>query len=160
MLVVGPMYLAISAAGPFRNRINALPGHCHQVVVLDTLHLMVPLLKRHLSLPRSGITTKGVHSGNSMPQPSHRHSEEVANICISLWRTGGSLCRLDSLPSPPLQGLLPHGPCWFHHCPRDPCVGLGQAMWGCCPIPPSCLKLNGLQHLPQLVIIKSLDIPG
>ena len=44
--------------------------------------------------------------------------------------------------------------------PRDPHVGPGQPIQGCGPFPPSCLKLNGIQCLPQLVIIKFPDFSG
>ena len=55
---------------PLQESNDTLSDHCLWVVVLDALDLMVPLLERHLSLPRSGITTKGVNSWGTDPQPS------------------------------------------------------------------------------------------
>ena len=57
---------------------------------------------RHLSLPRSGITTKGVNSGGAHPQPSSEHAEKVADICISPKGPVGH-CRLAWSPSPSLS---------------------------------------------------------
>ena len=42
--------------------------HCLWVVILDAHDLMEPLLKRYLSLSRSGITTEGIVSGGAQPQ--------------------------------------------------------------------------------------------
>ena len=90
---------------------------------------MVPLFERHLSLSQSGITTKGVNSRGTHPQPSHKCVEEVADIHISPREIVGHC--MDSLsPSPlPLRPTIlssmsaplpPQGP--LDH-PGVTCVG-------------------------------------
>ena len=63
------MYLAISAAVPFNDQMKLSWTNCPWVVILDPLDHVVPLLKRHLSLSRSGLTTEGVNSRAAYLQP-------------------------------------------------------------------------------------------
>ena len=123
---------------PLQGPDDALLDHCLWVVVLDALDLMVPLLKRHFGLPSSGITINDVYSGGSHPQPSCKHSEEVANISISPRGTCRLLCGLTMFPSLPLRRPLPHHPCQLPHCPKGSLVCPGQPVW-VQPLPPSCL---------------------
>ena len=108
------MYLAISATAPFYDLIILSPDHCLWVDVLDALDLMVPLLKRHFGLPRSGIPPKSVNSGGTHPQPSHKCAEEVDDICISPRGT----CSLAMVLLLSLIMPLPHDPCQFPCHPR------------------------------------------
>ena len=85
---------------PFQQSDDTLSDHCFWVAVFDALDLVTPLLKRHLSLPRSGITTKGVNSGGTHPQPGHKPAEEVVDICISPRETCRSLYGLAWSPPP------------------------------------------------------------
>ena len=129
-------------------------------MVLDTLYLVVPLLKRHLSLPHSGITTKGVYSGGTQPQPGCDHAEEVADICVSLWRTDRPLHWLNSSPSPPPFRATPSQAMLVSLPPQEPMSWPRTTHAWFCPLPPRYLKPDDLHCLPQLVTIKFLDIPG
>ena len=80
---------------PLQQSNDTLSDHCLQVVLLDTLDLMIPLLERHFSLPRGGITTKGVNSGGTHSHPRYKCAEEVDDICISPRGT----CRLLGRPT-------------------------------------------------------------
>ena len=128
---------------------DTLLDHCLQVVILDMLDLVVPLLKRHLSLPRSGITTKDVNSGGVYPQPGCEHAEKVADIHIGPRGTYGLLHRLAMSPSTPhSEAHFPIIHFGFTATPWDPQTALGWPVWGCCLLPPSYLHLESLQHLP------------
>ena len=74
--------LAISAAAHFHD-LMTLTDHCLWVVVLDTLDLVVPLLKNTSVFPGVASTTKGVNPGGTHPQPSCEHAEEATDIHIS-----------------------------------------------------------------------------
>ena len=56
----GPHIPSPIHCGPLQWLNDALSDHQLQIVILNTLDLMVQLLKRHLSLPRSGITPKSI----------------------------------------------------------------------------------------------------
>ena len=110
---------------------------------------MVPLLKRHLSLPRSGITTKGINSGGAHPQSNCEHAENAFNICICPRRTCRPLSRLTWSPSP-LWCPFPYHPCQLHNhhqgpsdWPRVTCVEV--------PSHPSWLSPFGEPLVPPVV---------
>ena len=64
-------------------------------MVLDAPDLVMPLLKRDLSLSRSGITTEGIDAESPHPQPGDGHAEELASIHIGLWEL---LCHCEGSP--------------------------------------------------------------
>ena len=53
---------------PFERLNYALLDHWHQIMVFDTLYLMVPLFKGHLSLTWHSLITEGVDSGGTQAQ--------------------------------------------------------------------------------------------
>ena len=67
-------------------------------MVLDTLYLVIPLLKRHFGLAWSGITTENVARGTH-PESSCEHAEEMTNICSRLMGVSGC-CGDSSHPNP------------------------------------------------------------
>ena len=69
---------------PFQWSNDTLSHYCLCIVILNTLDLMVPLLKRHFSLSRSGITTKSVGTRDAHPQSGCKHAAEMANVCSGL----------------------------------------------------------------------------
>ena len=79
----GPHILSHICCSPFNNWM-ILSDHCLWIVVLNALGLVVPLLKRHFGLSRSGITTESVDMRGTHPQSGHKHAEEMANICSTL----------------------------------------------------------------------------
>ena len=69
MLVVGLMYLTISAAAPFEKIYYVFSDHWLQVVIFYTLYLMVPLLKQHLCFTWHTVATEGVDLQGTELQP-------------------------------------------------------------------------------------------
>ena len=70
-------------------------------MVLNTLYLMVPLLKHYLGFPWSSIPTKCVNSCGPQPLSSYRCAEEVANILLCSKRACGLWWWLTGSQSPP-----------------------------------------------------------
>ena len=85
---------------------DALPYHYLWVVILDTLDLMVLLLKRHFGLSRNGITTEGVNAWVTHPQSSHEHTQEPTNV-------HGGLRGITCLHEASCTSLI--SPIWDHH---------------------------------------------
>ena len=129
-------------------------------MILDPLDLVVPLLKRHLSPSRSGITIEGIDSGGALPQPGCEHAEELADICISPRGTCGPLFRLTISSSPPHLGTTSLS----SMSASQPPPGTLRLPWGdpcgVLPLPSSHIHLESTQCFPQLVIIEVPDIPG
>ena len=121
---------------------------------------MVPLLERHFSLPMSDITTKGVNSEGNHPQPSYKHAEEVADICISLRET----CRLlQGSPGPhplPLGRSLPCHPFWPCCYLQGPSGHTWVTPGEVHPLPSHYLYMESPEYLPELIKVKSPNIPG
>ena len=113
---------------PLQESNDALLDHCLWVVVLDVLDLMVPLLKRHFALPRSGITNKDVNSGDTILSPA---ASMLRRQPTSALAQGGPADCCVGLPGPSLGRSLPCHPLWpcCHpqgpsDCPRATPVGV------------------------------------
>ena len=107
MLAMDPIYLAISATAPFSDQRpdNTFPDHHSQLVVLDALDLVIPLLKRYLDLSLSGITTEGIDMGSAHLQSGCECADESANIHSELRGANWLQHRLAISPSPLPSGI-------------------------------------------------------
>ena len=96
MLVVGPIYLAVSAASPFSN--------C-TILSLTTdfyaLYLMVPLFKRHFHLSWHGFSTESVYMRGTKSQSHSQCVYKTSHIFIGLsGGRGWKGCPMGSHPPP------------------------------------------------------------
>ena len=145
---------------PLQQSNDTLLDHCLWVVILDPLDLVIPLLERHFSLNRRGITTKGVNSRGTHLHSRHKHAEEVVDICVgprgdlqtagqaylvpilSPWKVTSLLSTLAVLPPP----------------------GTPEPLWvtpeEVQPLPPCYLHVENPEHLPELIKAKFPNIPG
>ena len=150
MLAVGPIYMAISTAAPFNKLMILSQTNCLWVLVLDAHWTSwYHCLKDTSSLFRSGITTKGVNSGDTHPQSScecawggdqHMH-----------WIEGDlhSAAQSHNVPThSSSEGHFPVIHVGYPATPRDPQTALGWPVWGCSPYPPSCLQVGQLPVPP------------
>ena len=121
---------------------DTLADHCLWVVVLDALNLIVPLLKRHLSLPRSGSPLKVLILGVPILSPP---TSMLRRQLTSTSAQGGLADCWTGSPGPhslPLGRSLPCCPGWLSCHPQGSSdyhivthVGL--------QFPPSWLPLTG-----------------
>ena len=173
MLVVAPMYLAISATVPFSNHM-ILSDHWLWVVVFYALYLMVPLFKRHFHLAWHGFATESVYTRGSNSQShglwvykmSHifigvsggRGSEKLSSgFPPSIWLSGsrGSKWWSCGFPPPPLRKVTSWSSTLGFPFPTGfPPRGQWWIPGECIKFPESNLLVEVLHELLELIIPK------
>ena len=157
VLAVGPTYLAISATVPSTILwcpLRPLP------LGGDALDLMVPLLKRHFGLPRSGITIKVLILG----YPSSAQ-------LLACWGGNQHLCQPEGdlqttrqvylVPTPPsLEGNFPVIHLGHAASHKGPLNHPGVTPWRCSPLPPCFLHMESPKNIPELIKVKFPNILG
>ena len=133
-------------------------------MILNALDQVVPLLKRHLSPPRSGITNKSIDTRGTHPQSGCKCAEEMAKICRRMGLTGylGSLLYLHPsfhlVPSFPQFGtssLLLPGALIFSL--GQTCWRNGPTFWAILVWRASNTPCNCLSSMSQISLVSSIQ---
>ena len=119
MLVVGPIYLAISATAPFNDQIILSQTTASWWWSLMHQTSWYKCSKDTSVFLRSEINTEGIDVGNVHPQASHEHAE-VSDIYSGLRGFSGHCMAHHTTISSPIWNSLPHHLVWLHCCPQEP----------------------------------------
>ena len=111
MLVVGPMYLAISTTASFSNHI-IITDHWLWVMAFYALYLVVPLFERHFNLAWHGFTSESIYMRGTKSQSHGQCIYKTSHVFIRFSMSRG-LKRLSSGFSPSVWLSWSRGSMWL-----------------------------------------------